>query len=142
MAQMGQSLFAPPDVSGWKEGLNWINTTFDLARFNWASGFIAAVKNERGGTQVVTEITTDALRSLLVRNNARTPDQIVDYLSTLLLQVQVSAQMRTTLINYLTMGPDGTAGSFPFDINNNTTIDNKVRGVIHLIMTAPEYQLS
>ncbi len=35
--QMGQDLFYPPNVRGWLEGRNWINTRTLLARVNFAS---------------------------------------------------------------------------------------------------------
>jgi uncharacterized protein (DUF1800 family) len=140
--QMGQLLFVPPDVSGWKEGSNWINTTFDLGRFNLANGLItiAQVQARDQTFQVPSPITTASLRSLL--NGAQTPEQVVDVLTHLLLQVNVSTETRTTLVNYLQAGADGTSGGFNFDVSSDATIDNKVRGLIHLIMSSPEYQLS
>jgi uncharacterized protein (DUF1800 family) len=135
MIGMGQYLLFPFDVSGWKEGLNWINTTFDLARFNFANSFLILGPSQGG-------ISTSALRTMLTQNGAQTPTQVVDYFTNLLLQVDVSDETRTNLINYLTAGPDGTPGNFNFNLSSDATIDNKVRGLIHLIMTTPEFQLS
>jgi uncharacterized protein (DUF1800 family) len=36
-ADMGQELFEPPDVSGWKGGATWANTAATLARYNFAA---------------------------------------------------------------------------------------------------------
>ena len=36
-ADMGQELFEPPDVSGWKGGASWANTAATLARYNFAA---------------------------------------------------------------------------------------------------------
>ena len=36
-ADMGQELFEPPDVSGWKGGAVWANTAATLARYNFAA---------------------------------------------------------------------------------------------------------
>src|SRR5205814_6437687 len=33
---MGQPLFAPPNVKGWREGESWLNTSTVLARHNFA----------------------------------------------------------------------------------------------------------
>jgi uncharacterized protein (DUF1800 family) len=134
MNQMGQYLMRPFDVSGWKEGLNWINTTFDLARFNYGNSLIALGTSQGG-------LSTDALRSLLVQNNAQTPEQVVDFMTNLMLQRPVSSQTRTNLVNYLRVGNNGT-GSFNFNLATNETIDNKVRGLIHLIMASPDFSLS
>ncbi|MBI3948877.1 MAG: DUF1800 domain-containing protein [Acidobacteria bacterium] len=135
LISMGQYLLFPPDVSGWKEGLNWINTTFDLARFNFANSF-ATLPSGQGG------ISTDSLRATLTQNGAQTPEQVVDYFTSLMLQVTVPPEARTALVNYLRAGTDGTPGGFDFDLAENATIDNKVRSLIHLIMTMPEFQLS
>lgn len=132
--QMGQLLWAPFDVSGWKEGLGWINTTFALARFNFANTFITLPVSQGG-------LSTDALRAVLLQKGAETPEQVVDVLTDLLLQGSVSSETRTTLVNYLLAGTNGTT-RFPFDIRRDDTIDNKVRGLIHLIMSSPEYHVS
>ncbi|HEY0398598.1 MAG TPA: DUF1800 family protein, partial [Acidimicrobiia bacterium] len=34
---MGQELFNPPNVSGWKGGATWANTATTLARYNFAA---------------------------------------------------------------------------------------------------------
>ena len=36
-SEMGQALFNPPDVSGWKGGVTWANTATVLARYNFAA---------------------------------------------------------------------------------------------------------
>jgi uncharacterized protein (DUF1800 family) len=36
-SDMGQELFEPPDVSGWKGGATWANTAATLARYNFAA---------------------------------------------------------------------------------------------------------
>jgi hypothetical protein len=36
LERMGQQLFAPPNVKGWREGQNWLNTSTVLARQNFA----------------------------------------------------------------------------------------------------------
>ncbi|MBI3950347.1 MAG: DUF1800 domain-containing protein [Acidobacteria bacterium] len=137
MDQMGQSLFAPFDVSGWKEGINWINTTFDMARFNWASAFIAGTQIEQ--QRISSEVTTEWLRNVLTQNGAQKPEQIVDYFLSLLFQVPISDETKATLINYLLMRDDGTPGAFDF---GQQTIDKKVRGLIYVMMSSPEFQFS
>jgi len=46
LSQMGQDLFYPPNVSGWHEGRNWINTRTLLARVNFADS-LAEEMNRR-----------------------------------------------------------------------------------------------
>ena len=45
LATMGQDLFNPPNVKGWNEGRDWINTRTLLARVNFASGLTDEMKN-------------------------------------------------------------------------------------------------
>ena len=42
---MGQELFNPPNVKGWGEGRDWINTRTLMARVNFASGLTDEMKN-------------------------------------------------------------------------------------------------
>ena len=42
---MGQDLFNPPNVKGWSEGRDWINTRTLLARVGFASGLTDEMKN-------------------------------------------------------------------------------------------------
>jgi hypothetical protein len=131
MTQMGQYLFDPPDVSGWKEGLNWINTTFDLARFNFANGFLAL-----GRTQGGIDVNAILQQNGFLQNGqlTATPEQLVDFFTGLMLQSPVSPQTRQTLINYLN-APSANPNETDF-------INMKVRGMIRLIMSSPDFQLS
>lgn len=126
LRRMGQALFFPPDVSGWKEGLNWINTTFMLARYNFAHDLMISRTTE----------TSIDVAGLMRHQNLQTPEQVVDYFGRLLLQTPLSPFMRTTLIQYLRSNTYG-----PFDPTHQRTIDNKIRGLIYLIMATPEFQL-
>jgi uncharacterized protein (DUF1800 family) len=129
MIGMGQYLFHPPDVSGWREGPNWINTTFDLARFNYANAF-ATLQPVQGGPDVTR---------IVQQNNLQTAEQVVDYFTNLMMPAEIPSEMRTTLITYLLAQDNGTPGPF---VLNQPTIDKKVRGLIHLIMSTPDFQLS
>jgi len=133
MIGMGQYLFTPPDVSGWKEGLNWINTTFALARFSWANTFAAQLQPAQGGIDVNAILIQNGLarqegNTVIV---TATREQIADFFTGLLLQSAVLPEMRQALIDYLN-APSGS----------NDFINSKVRGLIHVIMTSPEFELS
>ena len=54
---MGQQLFNPPDVSGWKGGATWANTATVLGRYNFAA--LAA-------SQVGSDVTQRALDGALI----------------------------------------------------------------------------
>jgi uncharacterized protein (DUF1800 family) len=125
LSLMEQDLFNPPDVSGWDGGLKWINTATMLVRYNFANAVVTA----RGGTTGIFKP-----ENLLAGKNLQTPEQLIDYLLQVLGPLRISDQTRQLFIDYLKAG-----GAFQL---NPATIDNNVRGLIHLIMTLPHYQLS
>lgn len=129
MPQMGQRLFYPPDVSGWHEGVEWINTTFDLARFNYANS-LAILQGNQGGI---------AVEAILSAYNLQTAEQIVDHFFNRLTQRTPTYETRSNLIKYMYAKDDGTPGSF---VLNQDTINKKVRGLLHLIMMTPDFQLN
>ncbi len=130
MIGMGQYLLFPPDVSGWKEGLNWINTTFDLARFNFANAIATGLQARQGGIDVDRIMDQNDLRGA-------SASEIVDFFARLLLQAPLSPGQRQTLIDYLNAPSENATENTPRNF-----VNMKVRGLIHLIMTMPEFQLS
>jgi uncharacterized protein (DUF1800 family) len=125
LSLMEQTLFNPPTVAGWDGGLNWINTATLLVRYNVANGLASA----RGGP-----VATFDPGRLLQGQNLTTAEDVVDHLLQILGPLRVSTETRQALIDYLN-------GSGPFTLTPQT-LDRQVRGLIHLIMTLPEYQLN
>jgi hypothetical protein len=127
---MGQMLFFPPTVKGWDGGRKWVNTSTLLARYNFAN----AVATIRGpGYQLV-----DAA-ALVGRTGATTPEAIVDAFAELLGPLELGAAARRRLADYMRARPDGTPGEFALD---EETVDTKVRGLVKLLLSAPEYLVS
>jgi uncharacterized protein (DUF1800 family) len=125
----GQVLFEPPNVAGWPGGDDWVSTTALLSRYNFASsaardGFAAVSIN---------------LARLLQERNLTTAQAIVDFFLDLMVDSDVSAAQGQTLLDYLALNDNGSRGAFQL---NEGTITKKVRGLIHLIATTPQYQLS
>lgn len=127
---MGQTPLAPPDVSGWPGGDEWISTTMLITRYNFVTGVL------RLGADQPTYIDVAAL---LRRRNLTTNDQILDFFVDLMVDGDLSAAKKQVLSNYLVARDDGTPGSFTLD---DRTINNKVRGLIYLLAATPEYQLN
>ncbi len=125
LSLMEQDIFNPPDVSGWDGGLKWINTATMLVRYNFANAVVTARGGNRG---------TFKPENLLAGKTLQTPEQLVDYLLHVLGPLKISDQLRQLFIDYLQEG-----GAFQL---TPQTIDNKVRGLIHLMMTLPHYQLN
>ncbi|HEY9713716.1 MAG TPA: DUF1800 domain-containing protein [Chroococcales cyanobacterium] len=135
MARMGQNLFEPPSVKGWDGGLNWIATDTMMERFNFAS---------RISTQKFDAIDGYVLPSKLAeKHGLKSHDQIVDYFVNVLVDNDIPANARKKLLAYLNTDMKGEAlpRSATIKIDDKTT-DAKMRGLLHLIMTMPSYQLA
>jgi uncharacterized protein (DUF1800 family) len=127
---MGQTLFLPPNVKGWDGGRKWINTSTLLARY----GFASAVATTRGpGYKLVDPLL------LAGRAGVTTAEETVDYFARLLGPLDLGAVARRRLADYLRARPDGTQGEFhPTD----PAADPKLRGLVALLLSTPEYQLT
>ena len=146
MRQMGQVLFAPPNVKGWEGGKNWISTSTLLFRNNFANYLIngdailpEAIKRRggdlgfragAGGTlaEEVHRVPIDINKIVLpeARNN---PEKLIAELSRRVLQTEPPAR-------------DAAAFSKFLEGRNGSTDDSAIRGLIHLMMSTPLYQLT
>lgn len=128
---MGQSLYAPPSVKGWDGGRDWINPSRLIARWNFAM----AVSSARGpafGSHIAPERAAERL-------GQKSAEDVVDYYLWNLVQTDVSADTRARLLDYMERWDRQPRKKF---VVTPQTLDSKVRGLIHVIMTLPEYQLS
>jgi hypothetical protein len=154
--RMGQALFNPPNVAGWPGGVQWINSTTWLERVNWANFLVTA--RDDGHTMA------PPFGTLLDRYQLSTGEAIVDHFADVLLDGQLSAGMRQTVLQYLASGdpaaalpaagtsvgapagaarpaPAGKAG-LPSKPLLPAFVDQKVRGLVYLLLASPEYQLA
>jgi uncharacterized protein (DUF1800 family) len=116
MAQLGQSLFEPPTVEGWKGGRTWINSATMLGRANFAAEL--AMGNRFGQIADPAEVAS--------RVEWHDSNEAVDYYIELLVSSEVPSA-RGAIEEYLTKatGPLG----------------RRLRGVVHLLLTLPEFNL-
>jgi uncharacterized protein (DUF1800 family) len=114
LTDLGQNVFEPPSVKGWEGGRLWISSASLLQRANFA-----------------TELTTTELYgpfSERVRQLANeTAEAVVETLQRWLLTNTFEASLRQEFIGF-----HKTAEGTP---------EQKLRGLIQLILTLPEYQL-
>jgi uncharacterized protein (DUF1800 family) len=130
MAGMEQDLLAPPTVKGWDGGLQWISTSNLLTRYNYAN-FLATARGSNGSTLPIESLLNLA---------TATPEAVVDHFLNLLGPVELDATAKSALVEYLQKSDNGnTAATFALDAG---TIDKKIRGLTHLIMSLPEFQLN
>jgi hypothetical protein len=145
MRQMGQVLFAPPNVKGWDGGKSWINTSTLLFRYNFANyllngdkmlpaagpGSRAAGPGFRRAGALADQLRREpADMSKLVpaelRHDSR---QLVDALSQRLFQTHLPEKEASTFVQYLEARKP--------DIGDET-----MRGLLHLMMSTPQFQLT
>jgi hypothetical protein len=125
----GQVLFEPPNVAGWPGGDDWVSTTALLSRYNFAA---AAARD------AYPAVSLDVSR-LLRQRDLTSAEAIVDFFLDLMVDGDVTAAQRQTLLDYLVLNDNGSRAAFQL---NEPTITKKVRGLLHLIATMPQYQLA
>ena len=130
---IGQELFNPPDVSGWPHGLGWINTANLLMRFTYAD--LLAIFRTRDLNAPGLWLAQDQLRSFTKGNAKKTVRSFLSVLGPLIVDGPTTKALR----DYLQTDDQGNAVGFAPD---DSTIDKKVRGLVHQIMCLSEFQLS
>jgi len=142
-AQLGQILYAPPNVAGWDWGKAWINTNTLLTRYQIAGHLCKAGNTEapdknlskvkgfampKGGMNVASAGPNyDALVPRDARDNI---EKMVDSLIDRLFQRPLSGNVRESFIAY---GNEKKGVIFT---------NQEVAELIHLMMSTPHYQLT
>ena len=146
MRQMGQILFAPPSVKGWDGGRAWISTSTLLFRYNFANYLIngdamlpASVPGKdraldfgfRRGLDLGADIRRDPIdvSKLIPAELRRKPQELVAHLSNRLFQAKAAAKEADAFIHYL-------------EARTPDTGDETMRGLLHLMMSTPRFQLT
>ncbi len=127
LRRMGQDLLNPPDVSGWKGGAAWVNSSTLFERFGFANRL--ATGREAGKPYFVD------VAGQVAAPSPESADALVDYYLGYLVDGDATPEARQALLDYL--GPDGS-----FSLDDTAFVDRKVRGMVHLIMSMPSYQLA
>jgi uncharacterized protein (DUF1800 family) len=115
---MGQTLYDPPDVSGWDAGQTWFATGAMLARMNFASTLAA---NQR------FNLATRAQPA------ASSPESFLSYFLDELVTAPMGSATTDELLTYLRATGAWTAAT--------AQVQSKAVGLVHLIAGSPEYQL-
>ncbi|HXG87554.1 MAG TPA: DUF1800 domain-containing protein [Vicinamibacterales bacterium] len=119
LANMGQSLYEPPDVNGWALGPEWFSTASMLARMNFAATLMANQKFNLG-------------RELA--DYRQTPERVLDYMLNHFTYAPMSTDVYNALLEYLRAGGAWTG--------NETQLNNKSAGLARLIVASSEYQFN
>ena len=130
--RQGQEMMNPPDVAGWVEsGYEWINTAYMLERFNFANTLV----NNRNFTNPGIYVSLDQLNKYAKSNAKKTVRKFLEVLGPL----EVSKDVVKTLRTYLEVNDAGQNIGYT---KNDATMDKKGRGLLHQIMSLPEFQLN
>lgn len=131
MARLGQNLFEPPNVKGWDGCMAWIATDTLMERFNFAARISTQKFDAKEGY-----INPAVLASQFSSNSAK---DMVDHFLARLVDQDVPPSARKQLLAYVSTTLDGqVAATLP----DAKTLEAKMRGLLHLIMTLPSYQLA
>lgn len=117
LANMGQQLFDPPNVSGWGTGAAWFSSGTMLARMNFAAQLAASQKAP----------LRDAAKPY-----ARTPESTLSYLLERFSPQRFEAGPYEDVLAYLHAGAGWTGSDAQLLV--------KVPGAAHLVMGSAEYQ--
>jgi hypothetical protein len=158
---MGQNLFAPPNVKGWRGAQSWLNTSTVLARQNFgqavAMGSVWQGQIPRGNG-LEAEVDIEPPQVVPVDPNAKQPDRpeepppppqfdparlvreakadkaedVVRVLLDAYLPGGVSQQATSRLVGFVKRGNPA----------KGPALDRRVRETVHAIIAMPEYQLA
>ncbi|MBA3271929.1 MAG: DUF1800 domain-containing protein [Acidobacteria bacterium] len=119
LANMGQSLYEPPDVNGWGLGPEWFSTASMLSRMNFAATLMGNQKFNLG-------------REL--QPYRQSADRVVDYMLNHFTYAPISADIYNALLEYARGGGAWTG--------NETQLNNKGAGLARLIVSTSEFQFN
>lgn len=149
LEQMGQALYAPPNVKGWVGGKAWLNSATVLARQNFAQSMLGTIlpapipptaPPAAGAvaepTEAVVEAEKPAVPALPFLNWVKaakpaSPDAMVDLLTEAFLQNDIGADERKRLIDF-------AAADSPKDVD----WDRRCLETAHAVLTTAEYALA
>ena len=131
VAAMGLPLLRYTNPSGIEEGVAWLNSSTILSRNNFADELtrVSTTYGIQNRFDPFTEVVTNGLTS---------GEGVVDHYLKLLLDGQVMHSVRLALYDYMNYVD---AGWEPFTVTP-AKVTQKVRGLVHLILSLPEYQLN
>ncbi|MBI3494226.1 MAG: DUF1800 domain-containing protein [Acidobacteria bacterium] len=119
LANMGQTLFEPPDVSGWRQGQAWFSTSAMLARMNFAAQL---AKNQK--FNLAARVKAAAA--------GQTPDTLLYFMQRELLTAPLDPSVTSELSSYLRATGAWTG--------SDAQLQTKASGLVHLLAGSSEYQ--
>jgi uncharacterized protein (DUF1800 family) len=127
---MGQQLFEPPDVKGWREGRSWISANRLFLRYNATANLMQSVAQPGGrrGADLV---------DVLASAECKTAADVVNCLAKTCFAKPLNEQQRQKVADFL-----GELPPQPEWANQRDNINGRLRAVLVLMLSTPEYQLT
>jgi len=126
---MGQDLFEPPDVKGWRYGREWINSQRLFVRYNTAAS-LARGGNEPGRAGV-------DLLTFVPESQRKSPEAVVDYLAGTVLIRPLDANQRRQLIDFCCDLPEASAWK-----DHSNEVRARLTELLVLLVSLPEFQMT
>jgi uncharacterized protein (DUF1800 family) len=143
MRQMGQILFAPPNVKGWDGGKSWITTSTLLFRYNFANYLINgdAMKPANGPGRGNAKAPGFG-RAAMAAQGSRPPIDLTNLAPAELREKP--RELVKFLASRLFDGRTDDADTFVhyLEARKPDTSDATMRGLLHLMMSTPQFQLT
>lgn len=130
LRRMGQDLLAPPTVKGWDGDKAWLTTTTVINRFNFARDLAPGYNNQPSAALAPKQLIADF--------GIDSAEKLVDHMLQRFGPLEVSAEAKAKLVEYVKAPEQAKGPVFPAP----QAWDGKVRGVAHLVMALPEFQLA
>ncbi len=129
LTNMGQALFAPPNVKGWDGETKWINSSTLAARANTAKRISELEDDGPWGANISV--------ATLVPPSIDEPAQVVDRLAEILFQGDLPAGTREALVDFA-VSAEGEARPQAFRDDEGFR-SARTRALIGFLLTMPEY---
>jgi len=128
LQQMGQLIFAPPNVKGWDGGKSWISTSTLLFRYNFANYLLTGTTDHPNAPAALQRAPVE-LAKIIPAELRDKPEELVEHLARRLFQTQPNNKQTQTFLAYLqSRAPDRG--------------DETMRRLLHLMMSTPQFQLT
>ncbi len=132
---LGQAIFDPPSVFGWKENLAWTSSNGVFSRLQYSDEVATSRKQDQPlflwqPTKVLPPKSQWSTLSAV---------DTVNWFLTLLGPVNAAQSTIDALVTYLETDSTGSPTTFALD---DESVDSKIRGLVALILSSPEYQLA
>lgn len=136
-AEMQQTLFQPPDVSGWQAYYQdpmyyeiWVNSNSLPKRADFTDALV--------GDDVI-----DCRAFAAYSSNPADPNQLIDDITALLLRYPLSANSKTYVKNNFLINNSGNDATWTnaWNSNNNAVINPALKDMFRFLMNLPEFHL-